>query len=133
MNINQRIFQLLDEKGLNQTQLQTAVNISKGALTAWKQEKQKPTADFILKLAAFFDVTTDYLFGISDLPKGEIHPPDELDLIAAYRQLSTNSKQIVMTLAQMEYNHIKAFAQGETPIKVIPQKQKDCLLLSCRS
>jgi len=127
MNINKRIFSLLDEKGLNQTDLQNAINVAKAAVTAWKQERAKPNAEYLMKLAEYFDVTADYLLGRTDLKKPETYTEDELDLIAFYRRLSPNSKKIVMSLAELEYKHIEAFAQGEVPIKIIPQKQKDII------
>ncbi|HCU55897.1 MAG TPA: hypothetical protein DIC18_01020 [Clostridiales bacterium] len=35
-------------------------------MSYWENAKQEPTASAIVKLAGYFDVSTDYLLGVSD-------------------------------------------------------------------
>ena len=66
MDIYQRIKELRKEKGISQTELAKAINHSQSTITDWENRKKRPTADAIIALAKFFDVTTDYLLGLSD-------------------------------------------------------------------
>jgi len=50
---------------------------------------------------------------------------EEKSLINTYRRLTTNSKQIVITIAHMELKHIDAVNQAETPIKVLQKSKRD--------
>lgn len=128
MDTIDRIFELLEQKKIAQFELAKLIGISQGVLTHWKQRVQKPSVDMIIKLAGFFKVSADYLLGLSDKPDvcdtNEVYSIDETDLIGMYRRLTPNSKQIIMTLTYMEYRHIKAYDQGEIPIKVISESKK---------
>ena len=51
---------------MSPSQLGAAMNKSEGAVRSWETGKAKPDAETIIKLAAFFKCSTDYLLGISD-------------------------------------------------------------------
>ena len=62
----ERIKQLREEDGLSQAQLAKAVGISQAAIALWELGDRTPSADAIIKLAEFFDVSADYLLGLKD-------------------------------------------------------------------
>jgi len=62
----ERIKQLRLESGLTQTQLADEVGFSQSAIAAWEAGERVPSADAIIALANYFEVTTDYLLGLSD-------------------------------------------------------------------
>ncbi len=47
-------------------ELAIALGISQSAIAKWELEKTEPTATAIIILSKFFDVTTDYLLGITE-------------------------------------------------------------------
>ncbi|MCL2861401.1 MAG: helix-turn-helix domain-containing protein [Firmicutes bacterium] len=63
---SERLKELREEKGLSQRDLAKATGISQNAITCWETEKSLPIANAIITLAGFFDVTTDYLLGVTD-------------------------------------------------------------------
>ena len=62
----ERLRDLRIEKGVGQNKLADDLNLSNASISYWENCKQEPTASAIVKLAAYFDVPTDYLLGISD-------------------------------------------------------------------
>lgn len=66
MEFKERLKELRVAKGLSQMQLAHAVGLSQSAIAKWELGKTGPTASAIIKLAAFFDETTDYLLGVID-------------------------------------------------------------------
>jgi len=56
-----RILKLLDENGVKGTHLALEIGLAKNAISEWKKGKAKPSTDSIIKLAKYFNVTTDYL------------------------------------------------------------------------
>jgi transcriptional regulator with XRE-family HTH domain len=64
----ERIFALMEERQINAMNLEKLCDIANGTISRWKQGIQKPTAEVIIKIAQFFNVTTDYLHGLSDTP-----------------------------------------------------------------
>lgn len=61
MAIAERIKELRKEKGISQAELGKAVGVSQKAVDYWERGVNEPKANYIVKLADFFDVTADYL------------------------------------------------------------------------
>ena len=62
-----RLAELMEEKGLNNQTLGDAVGIPRTSISNWRNCRRTVQVDAIIKLAHFFDVTTDYMLGIVDL------------------------------------------------------------------
>jgi transcriptional regulator with XRE-family HTH domain len=58
-----KLFQLMAERGVNAVQLSKGTGISTGNISDWKNGKAAPSSKSLAKLAAFFNVSTDYLLG----------------------------------------------------------------------
>lgn len=61
-----RIKKLRDEKNISQFELSEFLGISQQALSKWENEKTEPDNDSLVKLANYFNVSTDYLLGNSE-------------------------------------------------------------------
>lgn len=64
--LSERIKELRLEKKLTQPQLAEIIGVSKGMISFWENGVCEPTASNLVKLANYFDVTTDYLLGQCD-------------------------------------------------------------------
>ncbi len=62
------IKQLCNSKGISPTKLCTEITGSKGNLPTWQKGNINPTS--LIKIADYFDVSTDYLLGRTDNPNG---------------------------------------------------------------
>ncbi|MDE7394566.1 MAG: helix-turn-helix domain-containing protein [Clostridiales bacterium] len=60
----ERLKELRNEKELSQAQLAKATGLSHTAIVYWENKQRVPNANAIIILAAFFNVTTDYLLGV---------------------------------------------------------------------
>ena len=63
----QRILELAQENGLNQSELANIIGCSTGNISDWKKGKVKPSLDALTKIADYFHVSIDYLTGRSDI------------------------------------------------------------------
>lgn len=52
---------LRKEKGLSQPELAKKLNVSKGMISFWENEKYEPTASNIIIVAKFFNISIDEL------------------------------------------------------------------------
>jgi transcriptional regulator with XRE-family HTH domain len=57
-------------QALTQAKLAEILDVSQQAVGLWERGKNMPSHELVSKIASFFDVTTDYLLGISDDPHG---------------------------------------------------------------
>jgi len=95
------LSQLRIERNLSQKELADELNISSGSIGMWETHKRLPSLYMLAKLAQYFNVTTDYLLGISsESTTKSINCThlnnDELQLINTYRSLSPDARQVVL-------------------------------------
>ena len=62
-----RLKELRKEKGLTQLQLSKVTGLTTSAISSWENNTRIPNALAIITLAKFFEVTSDYLLGLSDI------------------------------------------------------------------
>lgn len=55
--------QLRKSRKVNQATLAEALGMSQASITSWENGKRMPDIDMLVKLADYFNVTTDYLLG----------------------------------------------------------------------
>lgn len=60
MNLFNRIISLCDKRGINQSDLEKELGFGKGTISKWKSNPN-PSAEKLLLIANYFDVTTDFL------------------------------------------------------------------------
>ncbi len=63
MKLGETIKELRKEKNISQQSLANSIGVSQKAIDFWEREVNEPKASYIVKLADFFDVSTDYLLG----------------------------------------------------------------------
>ena len=64
--MNERLKQLRIEKGLTQKQVALAVGLTKNAVTNYEAGYREPSIDILKRLCLLFDVSSDYLIGLTD-------------------------------------------------------------------
>lgn len=65
-NLGTKIFELRKERNLSQSELAKKIGVSQKAIDFWEKGINEPKASYIVKLAIFFNVTSDYLLGLID-------------------------------------------------------------------
>lgn len=66
-----RIKDLREDIDLKQSELAEIINTSQQNLSNYEQEKSSPTKEIWIKLADYFNVTTDFLMGRTNNPTSE--------------------------------------------------------------
>ena len=65
--IGERIKILRTERNLTQAALAHALGIAKTTLAAYEQDKNEPSNETFIKIANYFNVSADYLLGLTDV------------------------------------------------------------------
>ena len=96
----ERVLELLNTTNEATYKVEKNAGLSNASFQAWKNGRSKPSSDSIVKLAKYFNVTTDYLLGLSDSPSSEVMPqavqpaqtsnltPQEIEMLTLFRQLT---------------------------------------------
>ena len=69
MQFNERLKALREDNDITQTELAKAVNVTQRNISFYETGANEPDIKTIIALARFFNVTTDYILGISDKRK----------------------------------------------------------------
>lgn len=105
MNIGLIIAELLEKNDISQKEFSTALNVSKSTVSMWKHQNRNPDIDMLIKIAQYFDVSTDYLLGLStnysknasaNAEKEDVLDEKSKNLMAAFSQLTEDNKDIAI-------------------------------------
>lgn len=61
-----KLKELRNEKNLTQAKAAKIFNVSKTTICQWETSRQEASLDDVVKIAVYFDVTTDFLLGLED-------------------------------------------------------------------
>ncbi|EJR59500.1 MULTISPECIES: helix-turn-helix domain-containing protein [Bacillus cereus group] len=99
----QRLKDLRREKKLTQQDIADVLGIEKSNISRFESGKQSLSSENIIKTAKYFDVSVDYILGISDYKtinkkKEEQIPKDVVKLIKKINTLSPEKRQLIESL-----------------------------------
>ena len=114
-----RLIELREERNLTQTDIANAIQTSRTNIGRWEKGENEPAASYVIKLADFFECTTDYLLGREDdfgnvtvKTQGATLSTEEEKLLDLFRELSPTHKAQVL-------GYVQATAQFAHPSKNI--------------
>lgn len=103
MNFNVRLKQQRQKHKLTQGQLAQILGLKPTAISNYESKRNEPSFDKLVSLSKFFDVSCDYLLGISDsyLPiGGEVLDKDIVEFFNLYQQLNETSSTEIREYAK---------------------------------
>lgn len=103
-----RIKELANEKSVSLAQIERTLDFSNGVISSWK--KSNASQDKIIKVANYFNVSTDYLLGRTNnrkLDKTDLDIEDALNGAMSYdgKPLSEHDKNIMRDLLRAYLKH----------------------------
>lgn len=90
MNFGLRLKQLRKERNLTQAEIASIFSLGESTISFYESNKRTPDYELLQKMADFFDVTTDYLLG-----RSEIRNPYSKDA-SAVQETSLGSKYYLL-------------------------------------
>ena len=64
--LGKRLKELREEQGLTQKELAFRLNLNSVTYLHYEKEQRQPPLEVLADMAKFFDVTVDYLLGLTD-------------------------------------------------------------------
>lgn len=102
-----RIKNLREKRGLIQEILASELGITQQMLSKYERDITIIKVDILKKLAEYFNVTTDYLLGLSDIKRdftGQIRLNETIDeyydFIEVYKKLDRYDQELIWTIMQ---------------------------------
>lgn len=63
---SERLKELRKSKNLSQKELAKILHTTNSSVCDWECGRTEPNLDTVLKIAQFFEISTDFLFGLND-------------------------------------------------------------------
>lgn len=107
------------KKGLSQMAFAKLFGVSQQTIGSWETNRTSPDLESLSKLANFFNVSIDYLLGLTDIPETidtyiakqsnkqpveNQYNADEQELIRLYRELPPEGKITIKSLAKTQHD-----------------------------
>lgn len=67
ITLGNRLKELREEKEISQQEFASIMNIGNSTLSQYESDKRTPNDDLKMKIAEFFNVSMDYLMGLTDI------------------------------------------------------------------
>lgn len=103
-----RIKQLREKRGLIQEILAAELGITQQLLSKYERDITLIKVDILKKIAIYFNVTTDYLLGLSDVKRdlqGQMKMNETLDqyydLVEVYKELDEYDQEMIWSIIQI--------------------------------
>ena len=108
----ERIISLREEMGLRQAELSRRLSIPQATLSGYEHGHREVGAEWLSKIAGFFDVSVDYLIGATEFRKGVRYLEDTFleddgenivnsDFFDRVAQLTPEGKSVVNNMVEM--------------------------------
>ncbi len=114
MSIVDRITMLQEERNLTNKDVELGAGLANASISQWKKGKGKPSLDNIIKVATYFEVTTDFLLCLSDNrgynPVEKSLTEEEELLLKAYHSASATGR---FRIIQVCMNELDSAGKGE--------------------
>ncbi len=100
-----RLKELRESKRLTQSVMGDEVGASQQNISKYEKDMCSMPVDMVIRIARYFNVTTDYLLGVSETKRGdselarfERDMEEFEDLIELYKNLDERDQEIVMAM-----------------------------------
>jgi transcriptional regulator with XRE-family HTH domain len=95
MNMGERLRELRLKRKISQEEVARHIGITRSAYSHYEINNRQPVYETLIKLAAYFDVSLDYIIGgTTSLPRGEnTVTPDNRELLSLFQHMSQEQKK----------------------------------------
>lgn len=122
MDIGKTVRLLREKHGLKQINLANALQVSPQAVSKWERGSNYPDIDTLKKIADLFDVSTDYLLGITEIKSGLFEATVLCTGVTGFakRSLTTNSRDMADYINGVFYHLTESVLRFDgVPVKYV--------------
>ena len=83
--IGERLAEIRKDHGDRQYDLAQKLNVTVSAVRSWEQDKSSPSYETMVSICKLYDVSSDYLLGLSRVEREEEFSKEELAQLREYQ------------------------------------------------
>jgi len=105
MDFYEKVLFLTKRKGVSINKMLTDLGLGKSSMADWKERRNIPSGEVVVKIAKYFSVTTDYLLGVEGIDAiDETEKPTTLD------EKRSAILEIAGRLSEDDFEKLKSYA-----------------------
>ena len=86
--VSDKIKSLREQRGMTQAALAKQLGITRSGVNAWEMGISIPSTQYIVELALFFKVSTDYLLGVTSSASIDVSGLTEKDILIVHELIT---------------------------------------------
>ncbi|MDR2204349.1 MAG: helix-turn-helix domain-containing protein [Nitrososphaerota archaeon] len=122
MNIVERILGLIERNGITAAHLLRETKLHSTTISQWRKGVYKPSADAILKIAAYFGVSTDFLLTGKEFVDADIQNSTGIKMPVELQKIFVDAQENKFDMTQAELNEVADYINF---IKLKREKKKE--------
>ena len=117
MEINERIFALLDGKLRTEAQLAKFLGLSTGQISTWKKRKTDPPAKYITRICEYLEVPLSYLLGNTNYSVEHLNE-NEKEFLNIIKKLASDRDQAkLIGYSECYAKTLPSYSENECDLK----------------
>ena len=97
MDLQTRIRDLIEDRDTTQKRVAKALGITESTMSGYMTGKVRLPAWLVQMCAEYFQVSTDYLYGLTDDPQQSMElSPTERELVLNFRTLTRDQRELIV-------------------------------------
>lgn len=97
MDLQTRIRDLIEDRDMTQRKIAKVLGITESTMSGYLTGKVRLPAWLVQACAEYFQVSTDYLYGLTNDPQQKIDlSPAERDLVLSFRTLTRDQRELIV-------------------------------------
>lgn len=104
MTINQRLFEMLEQRGFKSSDLAKFLNIRDSTVCTWKQRGTNPPSDYLLRICEFLNISTNYLLSGEEV-KPQLNE-NQTELLELFNQLPEREQLKVIGMVEEKVKNL---------------------------
>lgn len=108
MSVKLRLKEVRKSRRLTQAQVAEGVNCSASTLSRYETGKRQPPLDMLVRLADFFDVSLDYIFGRTP-PDSSALSSYEKDMLESFRNVPDTVQDDIVDFLNLRQSKKETF------------------------
>ncbi len=113
MKFGERIRMARDRLGISRDEMAKRLQLKYSTLAKYETSEREPDFATLVELARTLRVSTDYILGYVEAPRGARRGADEEALLAKYQMLSEEAKERVQNQVAFEHEQQRARQKGK--------------------
>lgn len=114
--LGQRLYECREKTGMKQVDVARALNVQRQQISYYENDSRQPDLDRLKELARLYNVSTDYLLGITDVASTDA----DLKAVCEYVGLSERSVDILHTHAECRKEYGEDCEYVRTDSRALP-------------